>query len=175
MDWNDPNSIHYCSEFEYQICEILNNLVCSDSFNSEASITTTELMPILDRYRSFIFCRDIKLRRETVLFFANLMMNSSSDKKLMIIQKYDLIYTLLQLLLQESNARIILNCVEFIEYAIIRDVQSYDSENETVDPQNVDFKILEIFNCNNGVDILMEIKDRFCNNRDILDKISIFE
>jgi len=44
-----------------------------------------------------------------------------------------------------------------------------------VDPQNVDFKILEIFNCNNGVDILMEIKDRFCNNRDILDKISIFE
>jgi hypothetical protein len=42
--------------------------------------------------------------------------------------------TFLQLLLKESNVRIIQHCVEFLEYALIRETDTYDAEKDSVEP-----------------------------------------
>lgn len=62
-----------------------------------------------------------------------------------------------------------------IEMCLIRDVDLHDFEAEFVDPQNVDFVFLNQFLDHNGIDILIDIKEKYSNNRIIYDLISRFE
>ncbi|CDW90723.1 UNKNOWN [Stylonychia lemnae] len=181
LNWNNPSALHFCSEFDVQICEILNNLVCSTSFSHGQQIFEDQTVPglepqaILDRYARYITCNDVKLRKESILLFANLLMYVGQEYKAALINNYEMIPQILQLLMNEQNASIIRLGVELIEYCLVRDTKNYDCDDESVEPQNVDMSYLQIFNAYNGIDILVDLRDKFYHNRDINDQISRFE
>jgi len=167
----------YDDQLEYKLHGAFNNLLHSSTFEYGLCLLTGNNSWIMDRLVGRIQHCEYKYRRESYMTVAIVMMNHNEEVKNLFVQKYDLIRGLLEVSTVENHAKNLMPLINALEITFVRRYVSRDDlESEEIDYQNVNVPCLENFFSNDGIEVLISIKEKVKNvNTDLYYLISRIE
>ena len=96
-----------------------------------------------------------------------------------IVQNYDVIKTVINLIKSERSQRLLRLEINLIAHFILRDTKDYDSLNPqdavALDPLNIETAFLEQFMSYKGHEVLEDVKHQFRENESIFNIITAFQ
>ena len=163
LAWNDPAAEYFSAAIETVCVSVFFNLVNSQAFDATLLIDGGSQW-VLDRFLARLADPDPAVRYECLLLLCALVGSQRDHRKVFLVQNYDVIKNLLQIINTEHTCRMVLLQFEIIEKAIIKNALLYDPEQDFVETRNVEMSFLNQFFLYDGVDIFESIKERFAKN-----------
>lgn len=140
FEWNTNGEGYYNDTIELKLMGIFNNLIESTPFDHGKPLIDGGYQWVLNRVAGHFFNTNPSFRKEVIVIFGALLKYHQEEYKKFLIENYDLVKILLELLKRESsifNINLTLNLIELCllkEWSPELDLESYE-----VDKTNVNF------------------------------------
>lgn len=137
-------------------------------------------MWILERFRSRLTVSDFKARKEAHILMLSLMRSLNGEEKAMVIARLDLIGGLVQVLVHEPSPYMAYTELDLLEHCFYKDSSvlkemNKEQEWEVTNIGALNLNLLQYFFSSDGAEVVLNVRERFSLNNDIVNKVSFIE
>lgn len=181
LQWNNPLE-RVDNEFSLELDTLVNSIVLHIVQSGVREYGNTLIdggqQWILDRFATRMVHTDLRARYNSMILLLALLRQQEEHRKVFIVQNYDIIKTVINLMKSERSQRLLRLEINLIAHSILRECKDYDSLNPqdavALDPLNIEMAFLEQFMSYKGHEVLEDVKHQFRENESIFNIVTAF-